>query len=99
MSCRTKAVEGGARDEMSLDVEDVVNGGMDGDEARGRASRFEGAHLALSSSSAGVRFGPVVGTQTLVVAAKESNKRLWTASHIYSSRLAIETTISWRCRR
>ncbi len=50
MSCRTKAVEGGARDEMSLDVEDVVNGGMDGDEALGRAGRFEAVHLALSSS-------------------------------------------------
>ena len=35
---------------MSLDVEDVVNGGMDGDEALGRAGRFEAVQLALSSS-------------------------------------------------
>ena len=50
MSCRTKAVEGGARDEMSLDVEDVVNGGVDRDEALGRADRLEALHLALSSA-------------------------------------------------
>ena len=50
MSGSTKAVEGGTREEMSLDVEDVVNGGVDGDEALGRAGRLEALHLALSSS-------------------------------------------------
>jgi len=28
-------VEGGTRDEVALDVEDIVNGGVDGDEALG----------------------------------------------------------------
>ena len=35
MSRSTEAAEGGTRDEVSLDVEDVVNGGVDGDEALG----------------------------------------------------------------
>jgi hypothetical protein len=47
---------------------------MDGDEALGRAGRFEAVHLALPSSYRLV-FGPVVGTQILIVAARESNKR------------------------
>jgi hypothetical protein len=35
MSRSTETTKGGARDEMALDVEDVVNSGMDGDEALG----------------------------------------------------------------
>ena len=35
MSRSTEAAEGGTRDEVSLDVEDVVNGGVEGDEALG----------------------------------------------------------------
>ena len=35
MSRSTEAAEGGTRDEVSLDVEDVVNGGVGGDEALG----------------------------------------------------------------
>jgi hypothetical protein len=63
MSGRTEAVESGTREEMSLDVEDVVNGGVDGDKALGRAGRLEALHLALSSSYWLVRvFGPVIGT-------------------------------------
>jgi hypothetical protein len=31
MSLRTEAAEGGAADKVSLDVEGVVDGGMDGD--------------------------------------------------------------------
>jgi hypothetical protein len=31
MSLRAEAAEGGAADEVSLDVEDVVGGGVDGD--------------------------------------------------------------------
>jgi|SRR5260370_25715368 hypothetical protein len=49
MSCTTEAVAGGTQEEMSLDVEDIANSGVDGDEALGRAGRFEGLHLALSS--------------------------------------------------
>jgi hypothetical protein len=76
MSGSTAVVESGTRKEVSLDVEDVVNGGVDRDEALGRAGRLEALHLALSSSYwlMGV-FGPVVGAQTLVVPAGESNKR------------------------
>ena len=49
---------------------------MDGDEALGRAGRFEAVHLALSSSHRLVRvFGPVVGTQIRIVALRESNKQ------------------------
>jgi hypothetical protein len=50
MSGRTEAVESGTREEMSLDVEDVVNGGVDGDGALGRAGRLEALHLTLSSA-------------------------------------------------
>ena len=75
MSCRTEAVESGTREEMSLDVEDVVNGGVDRDEALGRASRFEALHLALSSTHWLVRvFRPVIGTQSLVVPPREPDK-------------------------
>ena len=35
VSRSTEAAGGGTRDEVSLDVEDVVNGGVDGDEALG----------------------------------------------------------------
>jgi hypothetical protein len=68
---------GGAPDEMSLDVEGVSSCGMDVDEALSRAGRFEAVHLPLSSLSHRLVsvFGPVVGTQTLVAAARESYKR------------------------
>lgn len=36
---------------MTLDIEVVVNGGMDGEEPLGRSSRFESLRLALSSSN------------------------------------------------
>lgn len=49
LSRSTEAVEGGTRDEVSLDVEDVANGRVDGNEALGRSGRFEALHLALSS--------------------------------------------------
>jgi hypothetical protein len=35
MSLRAEAAEGGAADEVSLHVEDVVDGGVEGDEALG----------------------------------------------------------------
>jgi hypothetical protein len=50
MSGSTEAVECGLRKKMSLDIEDVVNGGVDRGEALGRAGRLEALHLALSSS-------------------------------------------------
>ena len=63
------------RDEMSLDVEDVVNGSVDREEALGRADRFEALHLALSSSHWLVRIlCPVVCTQTLIVSPGGSNQ-------------------------
>jgi hypothetical protein len=60
---------------MSLDVEDVVNGGVDRDEALGRAGRFEAVHLAFSSPHRLVRIlCPVVCTQTLIVPPRESDQ-------------------------
>jgi hypothetical protein len=40
MSGSAAVVESGTRKEVSLDVEDVVNGGVDGDEALGRAGEW-----------------------------------------------------------
>ena len=72
MSGRTEAVESGTREEMSLDVEDVVNGGVDGDKALGRAGRLEALHLALSSSYhlVGV-VGPIVLAKSLFMVARQ----------------------------
>jgi len=68
-------VESGTREEMSLDVEDVVNGSVDRDKGLGRAGRFEALHLALSSSHRLVRIlCPVVCTQALIVPPGESNQ-------------------------
>ena len=46
---------------MSLDVEEIVDGSMDGDEALGLALRFKALHLSLSSPHRKVRvFRPVI---------------------------------------
>lgn len=49
MSLSAEAAERGAADEMSLKVEGVVDGGVDGDEALCRSGRFEG-HLPTNRS-------------------------------------------------
>ncbi len=40
-----------ARDQVALDVEEIVDGGMDGQKSLGGAGRFEALHLSLSSSN------------------------------------------------
>jgi hypothetical protein len=46
---------------MTLDVEEIGDGSVNGDEALGLALRFEALHLSLSSSHRKVRvFRPVV---------------------------------------
>src|SRR5918997_1038828 len=50
-----------AGDQVALDVEGVVGGGVHGDEALGGAGRLEALHLPLPSAERLVRgFGPVV---------------------------------------
>jgi hypothetical protein len=59
---------------MTLDVERVVNGGVNGQEALGRSGRFETLHLALASSSRLMRIlGPIVLAQPLLMARRQSN--------------------------
>ncbi len=65
---------------MSLNVEGVVDGGVHGEEALGRAGRLEALHLPLSSPDRlmGV-FGPVVGPEPLFVATAETELSAGTA--------------------
>jgi hypothetical protein len=58
MSRNTETVEGGTREEMSLDIEDVVNGGVDRDEALGRAGRFEACILRSLRRTGWCEFSP-----------------------------------------
>ena len=60
--------------EMALDVERVVDGGMNGQETLGGSGRFETLHLALAPSRRLMRIlGPVVCAQALVMASREPN--------------------------
>src|SRR6202035_4739617 len=62
-----------ARDEMALEVEGVVDGGVYAEEPLGGASRLEPLHFALSSSHRLMRvFGPIVFTQPLLMRAVQS---------------------------
>ena len=59
-----------ARDEMALEVERVVNGGVHAEKMLGGASRLEALHLALSSSHRLMRvFGSIVSPQPLLMRA------------------------------
>src|ERR1700716_1444675 len=76
MSFSTEAVKRCASDQVSLDVEDVVDGGVDGDKTLSGSGRFEALHLALPSSQRLVRvFGPVVGAQTLLGPPRTPDQR------------------------
>jgi hypothetical protein len=55
---------------MPLKVEIIVDGGMHGQEALGRSSRFEALHLVLSSSHHLMRvFGSIVPPEPLFIGA------------------------------
>jgi len=55
---------------MALDVESVLDGGVNGQEALGGSGRFETLHLALASSHRQVRIlGPIVPAQALFMAS------------------------------
>jgi hypothetical protein len=57
---------------MALDVESVVDGGMNRQEALGCSRRPEPLHLALSSSYRLMRIlGPIVPAQSLLVASRQ----------------------------
>jgi hypothetical protein len=59
-----------AGDEVTLEVEGVVHGGMSRKEALRRSGRLEALHLPFSSSHRLVRvFGAVVFAQTLLMAS------------------------------
>ncbi len=59
---------------MALDVECVVDGGVNGQETLGGSGRFETLHLALAPSCRLMRIlGPVVCAQALVMASRQSN--------------------------
>jgi hypothetical protein len=60
--------------EMALDVECVVDGGVNGQETLGGSGRFETLHLALAPSCRLMRIlGPVVCAQALVMTSRQSN--------------------------
>ena len=62
---------------MALDVECVVDGGVNGQEALGRSGRFETLHLAFASSCWLVRIlSPIVLAQALFVVSRQSHLRL-----------------------
>jgi hypothetical protein len=59
---------------VALDVECVVDGGVNGQETLGGSGRFETLHLALAPSCRLMRIlGPVVCAQALVMASRQSN--------------------------
>src|SRR5580704_6029431 len=60
--------------EMALDVERVLDGGVNRQEPLGRSGRFETLHLPLASSSRLMRIlGPIVRAQALLVASRQCN--------------------------
>ena len=60
--------------EVALDVECVVDGGVNGQETLGGSGRFETLHLALAPSCRLMRIlGPVVCVQAVVMASRQSN--------------------------
>src|ERR1700729_3701528 len=67
-------MERAAGGEVALDVECVVDGGVNGQETLGGSGRFEKLHLALAPSCRLMRIlGPVVFAQALVMASRQSN--------------------------
>ena len=59
---------------MALDVESVLQGGVNGQETLGGSGRFETLHLALAPSCRLMRIiGPVVCAQAPVMASRQSN--------------------------
>jgi hypothetical protein len=59
---------------MALDVERVLDGGVNRQEPLGRSGRFETLHLPLASSSRLMRIlGPIVLAQALLVASRQSD--------------------------
>ena len=59
---------------MTLDVERVVNGGVNGQEALGRSGRFEPLHLTLAPSCRLMRIlGPIVLAQAPLVASRQAD--------------------------
>ena len=60
-------------DQMPLNIECVVDRGMDGNEAPRRFGRFEALHLSLSSSNWLMRvLGAIVGAQSLLVRTRKA---------------------------
>ena len=58
---------------MALDVERVVNGGVNGQEALGWSGRFEPLHLTLAPSCRLMRIlGPIVLARPLLMARRQS---------------------------
>jgi hypothetical protein len=59
---------------MALDIESVLDGGVNGQEALGWSGRFETPHLALSPSCRLMRtLSPIVCAQAPVVASRQSD--------------------------
>jgi hypothetical protein len=58
---------------MALDVESVLDGGVNGQEALRGTGRFEALHLALAPSHRQMRvLGPIVFAQALFMASAQS---------------------------
>src|SRR5918912_2508326 len=71
----SEAAERGAGDQVALKVEEVVDGGVAGEEALGGAGRLEALHLALSSPGRLVRIlRPIVPSPPLLVPRREADR-------------------------
>jgi len=69
---RSQGAERTARGQMSLDVEGVVDGGVNGQESLDRCPRLEPLHLALAWWNRLIRIlGPIVLAQALLMASRQ----------------------------
>ena len=68
----SKSSQGGSGDEVALEVEGIVDGGMHVEKALGGPSRLEPLHFALASSHCLMRiFGAIISSQALLMRAAQ----------------------------
>src|SRR6266446_4621172 len=69
----SKSSQGGSGDEVALEVEGIVDGGMHVEKALGGPSRLEPLHFALASLHCLMRiFSAIISSQALLMRAAQS---------------------------
>ena len=69
----SKSSQGGSGDEVALEVEGIVDGGMHVEKALGGSRRLEPLHFALASSHCLMQiFGAIISSQALLMRAAQS---------------------------